>query len=151
MSDIRIKLAEASAHQLAVFASNVLGIECEPGETREALLAKIKPAYARTTFDLPEEDAQDERKPLTAAEALRTGRQMLMIRIPSTDQVGGKEPVPVSVNGKAMYIPRDEDVPVPSEYVEALRNAKQIAYDHHPERGLINRREVMRHPMQVIG
>lgn len=147
----RIKLADATASELALFASTVLGIECSAEEGRDALIAKIRPAWTRTTIELDAEavDAAGAKR-ITPKDIARSGRKIVRIRIPSTDQVGGKEPVPVSVNGKAMYIPRDEDVDVPAEYVEALNHAKRTVYDHHPERGLINRREVLRHSYQVV-
>ena len=76
---------------------------------------------------------------------------MMRIHVNITEEAGGNEPVPVSVNGKVMLIPRGKDVDVPAEYVEVLQHAISHKYDPLPDGGMNPvPREVPLYPFQRV-
>ena len=76
-------------------------------------------------------------------------RDCLKIMIPEEDDAGGSEPVPVSVNGTLMYIPRASQVVVPAEYVEVLENAEQFIYPPS-DNGLPTPKVVKAYPFSYV-
>lgn len=139
-----IKISEASAEQLRTFASASLGIEVHPNSNRETLISKISAAYDKD--EIPVGDADDGDQPLAGApprpvtdrQASRPKKGYVRIHIHVTEDPGGNEPVPVGVNGKAMLIPRGEDVDIKEEYFEVLKNAVQHKYEMMPDGKSIN-------------
>lgn len=78
-------------------------------------------------------------------------RKMVIIYIPAQDKPGGDDPVFVQCNGRAMFIPRNEECPVPVEYVEILRNAVEWEYEVRSDGlGLLPPRSVPSYPFQTI-
>jgi hypothetical protein len=55
-------------------------------------------------------------------------RTFVCIRIPHQDKPGGREPVPLNVNGRAMYVPRERACWIGEEYHEVLLNAQVAMY-----------------------
>ena len=51
------------------------------------------------------------------------------VRIRAEKGRGGNAPVPVSVNGNTIYIPRGVDQPIRTPFLEALMHAEQIVYE----------------------
>ncbi len=72
------------------------------------------------------------------------------LRIGTTSMPGGKEPVPVGVNGKTVVIQRNVDVDVPARYFFALENAIREEVTQDPKTGEIDVTEVTNYPFNVI-
>lgn len=139
-----IELSRANLAQLQHHAAIVMGIELKGKETKEDLRTLIEnsgwpkqsiPILQRSS-ELPVYcDSDGTPTPRTfkynfGAVDGKGGRvcECVKVLIPTSDAPGGKEPVPVAVNGKLLYIPRDKDVPIPIEYAEALSNAERFVY-----------------------
>lgn len=158
---MKIKIADATATQLAEYAQTHLGLtEVTFRMGKDRILAQMQ----ATGFSADEiqigDDAPDGgqhvvREALSVMPA-RAGksRRMVRITISEVDTPGsseGREPVPVSVNGSLMYVPRGKEVEIPYEYYHALANAKWRMYDTAPDEftPLGTSREVPRFPMTV--
>lgn len=125
----KIAIEAASAKELRQYAELQLGIDLPQTSNRSQILAKIK----RAEPDIEEVPAivDPEPAPLTkavAAEAQQEAKKV-RVRIAPQDGVGGDRPVFVSVNGRAMLIPRSKVVEIPPAYAEALTNATYTVYD----------------------
>lgn len=151
MATQKILIADASAKQLADFAENALnleGINYRMGT--DAILSKMRVAmYDKDFIEVAGEEARIQRidppRPQSA-------RRMATIRIYNQETPGGTEPVPVAVNGKQMFIPRDRDCEVPWEYYHALDNAKKYVYEQDAALQLntSTRKEVHEYPFSLI-
>lgn len=74
------------------------------------------------------------------------------INIPQTAEAGGKDDVPVSVNGIQWTIQRDKWVTVPYRVFEALNHALQTLYEHSNDdlgRMKVDERSVYSYPFQT--
>ena len=127
----KIAIAEASAKQLADYAETVLGLDgvdyrLGKGKIKEKMRAAL---YDKDFIEVEEEEATIHRiDPPVAANK----RRMATIYIHNSDKPGGTEPVPVAVNGRQMFIPRNAEATIPWEYKHALDNAKHFVYERGP-------------------
>lgn len=132
MAQILIKVANATKAQLEKYATNVLGLELRDGEHHNALRARVGALVESGEFKL------DEDEPLPAATAPAApappsasvgveGRVTILIDL--SDEPGGAEPVPVSVNGRNQWIPRGEPVEISVPYFEVLKRAVKHVHD----------------------
>ena len=159
---VTVDLQDASVDQLAQFAE-ILGAELPEKQTKGSLLALIeairpggKPLRIpeQTTFHQPASaDSAIPPSCYMVVEEERDGvmvkRQYVGIRLPETDRPGGKQPVPVSVNGIRFDVPRNMDCWVPMEFYVALDNSRRWDYLEN-ERGLKEPREVHDYPFNFV-
>lgn len=129
------------------------GLEIDAGAQKQTVLDKMKLAG----FNVEEITVFETQKPQASDGGSGTfknadGKDCYMIFIPEEDKPGGQEPVPVGVNGSVMLIPRGKDVPVPVEFVLALRNAVMDIYDPVTEGygGIRKPRHVPAYPFQIV-
>lgn len=124
--------------ELRAFGKNYLGLDLPPNCNRETLVSRISAAWEKDHIIVDDAKAPDDTVApeggapppvLDSQTPPAEGDDLVRIRINITDTPGGNEPVPVSVNGRAMLIPRDKDVEVPSKYVEALEHAVEHRYE----------------------
>lgn len=153
----QVDISEATHEQLLEYGRNTLGLSLQPNTGLDKLRAKIKEASDKpyiTIADAASEAPQvgDEPVPVEPKQA-GPGRNMVRINIAVTEEAGGKDPVPVGVNGKIMIIPRGQDVDIPEEYYEALNHAVSHKYDPNEDGSGINPvpRKVHLYPHQVLG
>lgn len=136
----QIPINEATAGQLRAFAESTLGLSIHPNCNRDAILAKVKQAWDKPEIPVeepPEAEPQTGQPPRPAtAEQQPPKAEMVRILIHVTEDAGGDEPVPVSVNGRAMLIPRGKEVDIKPEYYEVLKNAVQHRYEALPDGGM---------------
>jgi hypothetical protein len=147
---MKINIDEATASQLAEFASAHLGLDVHFKQGKDHIRAKL----AQVGFTGAEIEVADPTPP-TAAEAAtaakdEAARRKIKILIPQQETPGGKEAASVRVNGKVALIKRGQPVDVPEEYVEALNNAKTVQYDIGPNGEPINPTLVPRIPFSVL-
>lgn len=143
MKQITVSVAEATLEQLREHATIGMGLEVDGRATRQSILAKMHAAGFKSdtiTVLVAEDDVLPASvdSPVQRDEhgsfIMRGNRKFRQIMIAVSEQPGGREPVSVSVNGRAMFIPRGERCWVRDAYVEVLRNAVAEVYDpYDPE------------------
>ena len=159
---MKIKIADATATQLAGYAQTHLGLtDVTFRMGKDRILAQMQATgftadEIQIGDDAPDGGQHVVREPVVVQPA-RAGasRRMVRLIISEVDTPGsseGREPVPVSVNGSLMYVPRGKEVEIPWEYYHALANAKWRLYDTAPDEfsPLGDSREVPRFPMTVL-
>lgn len=152
----KVDITEATHEQLLEFGRNTLGLSLQPNTGLDKLRAKIMEASDKPYITIAEAapeapQAGNEPVPVTAGQA-PPGRNMVRINVAITEEAGGKDPVPVGVNGRIMVIPRGKDVDIPEEYYEALSHAIAYKYDANEDGSGLNPepRKVHLYPHQVI-
>lgn len=131
----QIQIDEAEAGQLREFGKRVLGLELSGRETKMIMQGK----FAEVGYNMPfirleaASNGLPTMQPRGLNEAFNTevnarGEKTVRIMIHSQEKPGGDDPVPVSVNGKLIYIPRNKPVYVPEAYVEVLSHAEEFIY-----------------------
>ncbi len=173
MSTKTIQIKDADFDTLKKYAVEVLGLPIKDKTPLPALRAKINTALnGATSFVIREGDDADEPAPLPEHAAAREAREIksafnqgkpdaqampdhgnashVVLMIHLQDKPGGKEPVPIGVNGRAMLVPRGEDVKIPYAYYEVLSKAIETHYDPLPGGGLSEPRFVPRYPHNVL-
>jgi hypothetical protein len=146
----KIAIADASAKQLADFAETNLGIE---GVDYRLGKAKIEEKMRATMYDKDYIEVEDEQAPIQRIDPPVTlgARRMATIIIANQEKAGGTEPVPVAVNGRQMFIPRQAPQTIPWEYMHALDNAKKFVYETDENGSLKpNPAEVHEYPFTVV-
>lgn len=150
MSENQLPLSEASADQLRTFALSYLGMTF-PGNTQaETMRAKIGYAWSKDHILLA--DPVDEGVQVPPKLAEQEGpKDKVRVIIQRTEDAGGDEPVPLSVNGRAMLVPRGEPVDIPREYFEVLEHAVTHRYEALRDGGISSvPREIPLYPHQVV-
>lgn len=134
MRKLLVPLKTATLAQLRAFNEQkfqlALDENAKAAEYRAALAAVWPKAEIEILVD------EDEAAPIPVAKAARgehpaessRGDPLVRLQIPDQDRPGGKDPVPLSVNGKAMLIPRRIICDVPYRYFLALQAAVQTVY-----------------------
>jgi hypothetical protein len=153
MSTKTVKIDTAGAADLIRFAKESLGITFKDNTPVVAMRAKVKAAHEGDEFTL-EENQADEAPPVRVMKSevdSKDGEAMVTVMIAAHDGPGGDEPVPVSVNGKAMLIPRGVEAPIKRMYLEVLKNAVEARYEALDNGGMSPARPVHRYPFSVLG
>lgn len=134
----RVMIENATEKQLRDFVTIIMGLEIKDGATKDDMTSLLEVAGYNLP-DIPTMQRADE-APLfsdaTGSPRPRTfkhkfggkERDCVAIFINQEDKTGGEEPVPVSVNGVQLWIPRGARHVVPAEYVEVLENAEKFVY-----------------------
>lgn len=144
---MKIDITSASKAQLQIFARTHLGLDIDDKMSPDAIRAKISTAnYNQPTIEVGE--PQEAPKAFVAGEP--DTRKRVRIIIPNQDGSGGKDAVPVGVNGKVALIKRGVEVDLPYEYLHVLENAKKVQFDKGPNGEPINPQLVPTHSYSVI-
>lgn len=138
----KIKLSDATRPQLLTFARETAGIAGVNAHSKvEELRSKLSACgYEEITVS---PDAPIE-KPVSKEVSAKKGKKVTVM-IANSELAGGDLPVALSVNGKAMSVPRGKMVDIPYEYYEVLKNAVAKTWDSTMEES----REVPAYPYQV--
>lgn len=150
----RILINEATADQLATFAEQQ-GIEIDRRWGAAKLRAAIEPAWTKDWIEIhidEHEPVETVVPPGDKAETKSGDRWVTVVINEQEGVAGGNDPVPLSVNGRTMYVERGKPQRIRWPYFEALRNAKYFTYAAPSAMGepLGERREVPRFPYSVI-
>lgn len=157
----KVPLKEATREQMMQFGQTVLGLSIPGNIGDETLRAKITEVWDKDDIVLPlaaETPASPEGDPPApvtedqqAAAADKKAAEKVTIILQRTEDAGGDEPVPVSVNGKCMLIPRGEEATIPRPYYEVLKNAVTHRYESVKDGGINpTPRKVPAYPFQVV-
>lgn len=154
-----VPLSKANKTQLQAFARDHLGIALEDNMTNEAMRAKVRQAANRDSIPVAGTETIAAPEGEVAAAPINviaedTENERVRIIIAATEEPGGDEPVFVSVNGKAQYIPRGEEVEIRRPYYEVLMQAETWRYDMQRDAngnpdGMI-RRKVLAYPVARV-
>ena len=152
----RINITDATPAQLRDFGASVLGLELTGRETHAMMVSKLaEVGYGVETITLtpplviPSGNPKPD-EPFTTR-MRDDGIKEVRIIVQVQDKDGGDRPVPVSVNGRAMIIPRGKPVWVPESYVEVLNHAVEYVYPEYVGQtdsmgGLAQPRQVKSYP-----
>lgn len=139
----RVSLEKAELAQLRKFATEALGLELAPTMNAATIAARIKQA-APSIIDIPVAD-EAPAPSLRTHQGARTTRVRpgtetmkkpvieVMINIHTSAEPGGRDPVALSHNGVAIFVPRGENVWVREDYLECLDHAEGFAYQPYSE------------------
>lgn len=155
-----VKIADASIEQLHAFVETVLGVPdlAARPQRKTLLLAIEQAAWAKDAIPVltaalapapidPEQTGGFQKTDEEIGRQ-RTYRRVIIAR---SDKPGGDQPVPLSVNGIAMYVERGKEQDIPEEYFGVLRDAVQELRDAAPDgRGLSEPRFVPMYPYSVV-
>ena len=147
-----IAISEASAAQLAEFASShlgMLGIQASHG--KERLIELISAAgHNGDTIEVNDTERKPRAKAGADGVALSPDRKV-RIHIATGEGASGARPVEVAVNGVLMLIPRGKDVEVPWKYLHVLQNAKASQAEVDDDGQITGWREAPLYPVSVLG
>lgn len=169
---VKIPQAQATDEQLRNFAVMTCGLQLEPGDSRATLIARIATVAEVDMIPIEVDDTPIETmgakmldiggtKPnpyglpqISAARLQSKGAAYLTdphvcLVIAREEKEGGDEPVPVSVNGAAMWIPRGQMVEIPYRYFVALMNAVKEVFTQKDIYGALEGRMVPALPIDV--
>lgn len=151
----RVPIAAASDEQLRAFC-DVQQLELD-NDTRSGMLAALGVVWGHDFILVSENEAASDQ----TASAFPTPQQAIpagvakddpiwLIEIGETDMPGGKDPVPVSVNGRALVLQRNMRIPLPHRYKLALDHAVRETVDQDERTHEITTSKVRNYPFQVL-
>lgn len=155
MPMIQVPIDDASDDQLFVFAEN-MGLA--PGSTeRPHVLATLAAAWTQPFILVAEEtilaEDQKERPQITVHSRMEGGAgaddPKVIVSVQQTTLPGGRDPVPVSVNGRAFVVQREMNVEMPYRFYLAL--AAAVRSEVHQDEVTFERYETnfTNYPLQV--
>lgn len=148
---MKIAINEATAKQLAEFASTNMGLDVNYRMGVDKIRGSMSAAGYSQEFIEVEPDAPLPTQRIAIGQTVADeDRKMVRIIISQQDGPGGKEPVVVGVNGRVARIERGKEVSVPAEYIEALKNANKLVYEKGPNGEPINPSYVPTHPFTIL-
>lgn len=127
-----ISVDKATHAELLAFATAEQNLDVPATATKAEIIDVLrKSGFTGKSFEL---DTSVLRPGSAAAPRAAAGGAYTHVRmtLAANDAIGGREPVYVAVNGRGIYIPRNEPVVVKRKYFEALTNAVEVYY---PETG----------------
>ena len=151
MATKTIPLAEATATQLAEFATTNYGLDVVPTHGKEKIRAALATAgWTGTEIEVRVADAPPA--PAEGNAGADKPRRMVTVLIPNQEKAsgGGSEPVWLSVNGRGMWVPREEQVKIPYEYYLVLKSARAKLPITDADRAVTGWREITEYPFSTI-
>ena len=146
---VQVPIATASKAQLRAFA-NHLGCPSSNFDTEERLRKRIADTGYDSAHIIVFENAPAK---AASARAIASGdaveEPMVNLTVHTGDGAGGKRPVFVGVNGKAILIPRAKPCDVKIRYLEALANAIETKWEYDEEARANLPRDLPSYPYQV--
>lgn len=142
-------ISECTVTELRKYAQEVMGLEVAATANRAQIIAKLASVMQGDHIQI---DAAEEANHPPLKQEDDPGEYVTVI-IASTEEVGGKEPVWVSVNGRGMFIPRGQPAKIHKRYEHVLKNAVRTVYEQEVTNGIpgdIVGRAVHSYPYTVI-
>lgn len=149
MATITKPISECTLPELRKFAQEVMGLEIPSTTNRMQVIAKLSSVMQGDMVQI--ESIEEAEHP--APKKVDDESDYVTVIIASTEEVGGKEPVWVSVNGRGLYIPRGTPSRIHKRYEHALKNAVRTVYEQETVNGIpgdIVGRAVHSYPYTVI-
>lgn len=151
----QLPIAEASLAQLKAFAET-MQLDLGRANTEAKVRAVLAGAWSENYIVVDDEQANAEQairaKPLTQKVAGPAGSNdpIVVLKIAKTAYPGGKDPIPVSVNGRALVLQRDMQIELPYRFYEALQKAIRQEVSQDVNTGEITVDDVTNYPIQPI-
>ena len=154
---IRIPIARATDAQIRDFC-DVQQLELSK-TTRSAMLATLSAAWEHDYLLAPAPDPSEaagerERVSPTAQQRVSTGLgeddPKWLVEIGETEMIGGKDPVPVGVNGRAVVLQRNMRIELPHRYKLALDLAIRETVEQDERSHEISTSRVRNYPLTVL-
>lgn len=151
MSKIKtVALESATEEQLRTFASDNLGITLKDTDKRPAILARIRGAWDKPEITVSDDDPTIPKAKAKAAPNTDHGsNEFVTVLIERQEEPGGEEPVFLSVNGRALWVPRGEPARIRKPYFEVLKHSVKTVYEQNGT-DEIRSRNVPMYPFRVI-
>lgn len=156
----KIKIDLATEAQLRDFAEVTLQLGGADKAAPADLKAMVRNAWPNDFIyadvaELPQDDAEqsEEVRAVAQIKALGSGGRddpKWIVEIASTELPGGKDPVPVSVNGHNVLIQRNMPVEIPHRYIEALRKAVRISMRQDLDTNKTTRTSFTNYPIGIV-
>ena len=154
---IKLPIADASDAQLFDYATKVLQLECGTGAGRDAIIATISLAWQNDWIMVEAGEhsvlfAQDDPVNVHAVKLAGSKGEndpRVELTIHQTEMPGGKDPVPVGVNGQTVVIQRNMRASVPYRYYVALQNANRMLVSQDLATGELSEIVVNNYPMTI--
>lgn len=150
MASKNIPIAEATREQLYTFARSIgLQIKGQPSAaTLLELLRQDDPD--REYITIPE--VEDEPARVEHKQAAKSGEKRFRIRIASNAyEPGGRDPVPLGINGHVIRIMRDQEVAITEPYLKLLESVKKHEPIKDQNDRIVEWAEVPRFSFTVLG
>jgi len=163
---VNTPLAQASDEEIRDFCE-VMQLDVSKAKGRAGLLGVLGSAWDKDyipTTKVQEAQANDELEaqaqqvdklvPPEPTQRLTGGEgnndPIVVLKIQKTSMPGGRDPVPVSVNGSAKVVQREMVAHVPYRYFLALQDALREEVTQDFDSGDLRTDEVTNYPMQVM-
>jgi hypothetical protein len=142
-----MNIQDASTEDLRNFAKLKFGLDIHRMTGKPKIIAALRAAG----FNDDEFEAETVVTPVpTPAPKIPTSGNVT-ITLQRDSSVGGKDMLPVGVNGKVMLLPRGKPISIPRAYYEVLRNANILEYALDEQSGIGEATEVPAHSFSVHG
>lgn len=160
----KIPIKDATDLQLRAWATEALGLQIAHNASREKIAAAILQAdqageiFIETPQAPPAPDSMDpmmnyvgpsQIKPLMGKGAAYKSDPHVVLVLNRTEEHGGDEPLPLSVNGKRFDIPRGVPVVIPWRYFLNLRQCIKTVYHQVSDNEVLGR-DVQAYPFNVL-
>ena len=143
-----VAIENATDDQLRTFAAENLGITLKDTEKRPALLARIRGAWDKPEITVS--DVEPIQPKAKQAENANTGSdEFVTVLIERQEEPGGEEPVFLSVNGRALWVPRGEPARIRKPYFDVLKHAVKTVYEQTGT-DEIRSRNVPMYPFRIV-
>jgi len=163
---IKLPIEEASDDQLRQFAKLVLALDETKLGNRQTMLGLIQSAWPQDFITQQVEvDAMGQVQDQSVTQEILPQQRLrgsidedeprVTVRIMQTEMPGGRDPVPIGVNGVTVVAQRNMDVSMPYRFYLALLNAVRTVVDQIPDPNNPRMREtieiqVTNYPITVI-
>lgn len=163
---VKIPIEDATDDQLREFASLVLALDSTKLGNRQTMLGLIQAAWPQDFITKQVEvdalgQVQDQKsvQDILPQQRLRGSidedEPRVTVRIMQTEMPGGRDPVPIGVNGVTVVAQRNMDVSMPYRFYLALLNAVRTVVDQIPDPSNPRMREtieiqVTNYPVTVV-
>ena len=151
----KVPLSDAPDETVIDYARNILQLDMPEDATRAQALAVISRAGIDADSIKVALPGAKRAAPKAAAspageviEESELEDKFVTIIIPEAE--GEQEMVPVSLNGRAMWIRRGQESRIRYPYYAVLREAQRVIYTSDEVKGLTNPRVVPTYPMQIV-
>lgn len=162
----QLSIDSATDDQLRSFARHTLQIEVADNAERPAIRSAIALAWPQNFIlvaaDAADASVQAQTRTVENPVGLRlTGTDgyddpIAIFKIGQTDMPGGRDPVPVGVNGHTVVMQRLQEIRAPYRFYEALMNATREAIEMVPDESgrpgkhNVVTTEISNYPVQAI-
>lgn len=149
----KVSIQDATEAQLREFANGTLGLDVHVNAKLETVRAKVQAAWDGPEIMVTDEPQEGVPQAIKRNDDGRGEHTHALVMISVTEDPGGSEPIPLSVNGRAMWVERGKPQAIRAPYYEVLCHAIKKIYDPMPDGTGLNAipRLVPQYPFSFLG